>query len=550
MASIRELLGRSVGRRVQGLISVSLPSGEQAKPMDGGFGVGPTNDWSHDGWSGAASLGDDCLSTLGSIDWSKCPVSGAVLPGGDSDTLDGSGWLEARKAGRQELAFLLARCGADTGNSDYLDGACRAIDGWLDHDRCNVGIGWVHTTDVAVRVIRWGLILGWVSDEIDPSLRRRLAGAVSNHAEFLKSKLSLTPGDEDHRLLVQASGLVVAGLMWPELKGAGEWWSRGIAIIGRYLSRAILPDGAPASADTELHGLVLQSCLVARGFCMARGVSFPSESDAALVRGAWFSRVVKGGKGGFRVYLNSMGELLPAWSTPVGESVWSAVVGLGLASDVGEAGSAEVDLQGSLLAGVPVNKCADIDVSQGYEPFGFREGGWTVVYGEKSGQSLKLVAPVSLSSMGQIVQPKWSLGETDVLVSPIFSKSVGSGDGQILSLRREPRKVLLNTVSSCSLGQMRRTVKLQGSRLEISDQYQEGGDLIVVWNVGADWVGWEETDKGWISTWSDRSLILKLPASLDWSHEYRTTPAGAVSVFVGRGSVSVGTKVISRFEIR
>jgi hypothetical protein len=550
VVSIRELFGRSVGKRVQEMMAVSLPYGEQARPVDGGFGVAPTDGWSQPGWSGATALGDACLSALSEMDWSKCPVSGAVLPKGDSETLDGAGWIDARKASRQELAFLLARCGADTGNTDYLDGACRAIDSWLDYDRCNVGIGWVHTTDVAVRVIRWGLILGWVSDEIDPSLRRRLAGAVKNHAEFLKSKLSLSPGDEDHRLLVQAVGLVVAGLMWPELPGAGESWSRGVAIIGRYLPKAVLPDGAPASGDTELHGLVLQSCLVARGFCMGRGISFPAESEAALVRGCWFLRVVAGGASGFDIYADSMGELLPVWDGPTGESVWAAVVGLGLASGAAEAENTEPDRQGSLLAGIPIQKCGKLDLSDGFEPFGFREGGWAVIYGDMAGRSLKLVAPVSLSSMGLLVQPKWSIDGTDVLVSPQFSKSVQPGDGTILSLRREPRKVVLSTLSSCSLGEMRRTMKLQGSRLEIADKYQGGGDIITVWNIGAEWTGWESTDKGWISTCGDRSLILKLYAGLEWSHELRGGQSGPSNVFVGRGIISGGEKVVSRFELR
>jgi len=550
VASIRGLLGRSLGRKLQGFLSEPIPTGDQAQPIDGGFGTGPTNGWSCDSWVGASKLGDECLAELDGIDWSKCPVSGAVLPKEDSAELDGSGWVEARRAGRQELAFILARCGADTGDERYLDGACRAIDGWLDYDRLNVGIGWVHTTDVAVRVIRWGLILGWVSDEMDPGLRRRLAGAVKNHAELLKSRLSLTPGDEDHRLMVQASGLVVAGLMWPELPNAGEWWSRGVAIIGRFLSKAVLPDGSPASGDTEIHALVLQSCLVARGFCMARGVSFPVKSEAAIVRGAWFLRVVSGGDKGCPVQPYSMGELLPSWDGSNGESIWASVLGLGLAGDVEVPVDGPVDRQGSLLAGIRICRCPEIDLSQGFEPFGFREGGWAVVYGEKFGKSMKLVAPASLSSMGAPLQPMWSLGEKEVLVSPVFSKDVKLGNGEIVSLRRETRKVLLSVKGASSLGGVRRNIKLQGSRLEVADRYENSGDIISVWNIAADWTGWEETDKGWIAKCGERTLIVKLHSTLDWSHSIKSNAGENVNVFVGRGQVSGDERVFFRFELR
>jgi hypothetical protein len=245
-----------------------------------------------------------------------------------------------------------------------------------------------------------------------------------------------------------------------------------------------------------------------------------------------------------------MGELLPAWDGSSGESVWAAVVGLGLAEPIGDAVGGETDLQGSLLAGVRVHKCAKIDLSQGFEPFGFREGGWAVVYGEMSGSTLKLVVPVSLSSMGQFVQPKWSLGETDVLSSPEFSKSVQPGGGVISSLRREPRKVLISMMGGSALGEMRRNIKLQGSRLEISDQYQGSGDIISVWNVGLEWTGWEETSKGWVASCGSRTLVAKLHAGLEWSRELRSGSAGSFNVFVGRGLVADGEKVISRFELR
>ena len=547
MASLLAKVGRVLGRKLQEGLRAELVVGERAAPIDGGRGVSPADGWSADAWDGAEPIGEATMWQRGEFLWRICPESGDTLPNQPASELSGEGWAEARSAHRQEIAVVLARCWRESGREDFANGAIEALESWLAYDRSEVGVGWIHSSDLAVRVMRWGLISGWLREEIDPGLERLIAGAVLNHARSLEARLSLLSGDEDHRLVVQASGLVVAGLMWPNLPGAGGWWSRGLSLLGRYLDGVVLPDGSPVGGDPGAHLMAIEAALVARAFAVANGVGFPAGADSAIIRGAWFLRVLEGdGDEAGLLETRGVATVLPPWGCSKGRSLHAAVVAAGLATVDDDMAEGEIDRNATLLAGVRACCAAPLDRGDGWGLHAFRDGGWALAQADDG----RFALATRLALRGAPLQPIWSARGVEVLASPASISGVGLSKGELLSARAEPRRVVVRSEGGGSGGRIARECRLRGARLEILDRHEGGGDLMVVWHIAAGWSDWEQDGATFKAKSGDVKLTVKLSEELEWRRDEQESASGTISRLLGRGAVEPGSRIASRFELR
>src|SRR5262249_50977705 len=72
-----------------------------------------------------------------------------------------------------------------------------------------------------------------------------LLALVDSHASLIERRLSLYSSAANHTV-AEATGLVYAGVLFPELVGADRWRSIGVSLLEREIARQILPDGGGA----------------------------------------------------------------------------------------------------------------------------------------------------------------------------------------------------------------------------------------------------------------------------------------------------------------
>lgn len=91
-----------------------------------------------------------------------------------------------------------------------------------------------------------------------------LADLVESHARFIDRRLSLHSSTGNHTI-AECAGLVYAGVLFPELRGAQHWKQRGLKILEQEADRQILPDGGGVEQAfwyllfiTDLFGLVAE----------------------------------------------------------------------------------------------------------------------------------------------------------------------------------------------------------------------------------------------------------------------------------------------------
>jgi len=296
-ARLIEKLTLELPRKLRDRAAARGPLPEPAAPADGGRGGLPVSGGlPGERWEGALALGNRTLAELSELHWDRCPETGAVLPTAHRAALDvePGAWALARRAHRHRWFSTLARTYAETGSVAHAVAATTALGDWLATDRPEVGVPWLHASDAAVRLVHWSLGAGWLGEELDADLWRRMAGSAQAHARFLEANLSLGSSGSDHRLIAQACGLVVAGLTWPALEGSRRWWSQGLTLLGRHLPSQLHPGGVPTDLSFSLLERTLTLVLVARAACRANDVAFPADAESALTRGAWLLRLAVG----------------------------------------------------------------------------------------------------------------------------------------------------------------------------------------------------------------------------------------------------------------
>ncbi|MCB9742206.1 MAG: heparinase II/III family protein [Alphaproteobacteria bacterium] len=464
---------------------------------------------------------------LGFEPW-DAPASPADSPLGPRPSVvhQASSRLGVRPEAQQ--AWLPSLCREDP------EQACERLGRWLVADVPGRGPDWAHPSDAGARLLRWGLAATWA--ELDPDLRRRMAGSAVAHARCLSAQLSVGP--RDHRWVLAAAGLSVAGLLFPGLPEARAWWSEGLSALGRALPEQLLSDGSPALGGPAQLAAALEAGFVAAAFAEAAGVALPEGITPSLSRGAWFLRALRGGL-----------PELPAIGGP-------APCPLPLA--------------------LPGTEGAELVAERGWRMLSFREGGWVSAHGKVRGGPSRLVvhtrqvpAPWGHADAGQAL---WELDDGPVLADPGWLEGrpdLARPAAHGLLLAESPTPLSLQvarvdgraaTVSlEGALGPLlgTRTLRLEGARLLVQDSVEGEGEVEVVsrFPLGPGWSPAPAERGGWEAERGGRLLSVRVDEGpLRWSWEAAELASGAsvlpAQVLVGRGRLRGGERLRVRFEIR
>ncbi|MCB9795714.1 MAG: hypothetical protein H6741_23720 [Alphaproteobacteria bacterium] len=422
---------------------------------------------------------------------------------------------------------------------DNPDAACERLGGWLVRDVPGVGPDWAHPSDAGLRLLHWALLAAWLGEGVDPDLRRRMAGSACAHAACLSAELGAGP--RDHRRVLAAAGVTVAGLVFPDLPEARRWWSQGLSALGRALPEQLHADGSPRLGAPAHLALCVSAAGLALRFAEAAGVAPPEALRPALTRAALFLKATTG----------------PEGLAPIG-------------------GPAPSPLPVDLSALIEVSE--DLTPERGWRMLSFRDGGWVVAHGRvRGGASLVLAhagaapPPWGHPDAGQIL---WSLDDGAVLADPGWLEGredlgrAGAHGGLIaagaapsaLSLsvaRVDGRRATLAMQGPLGPLAWTRSARVEGARVLIQDDLIGEGQVEAVarYPLGLGWRPEPAERGGWEARRGDRVLSVRADEGpLRWSWEdAELVVDGRVQAgraLVGRGALSGGDRLRVRFEIR
>ena len=218
-------------------------------------------------------LGYSRLSFGEPVDWHLDPVAGRRAPLVHWSRLDP---LDTTLVGDHKVVWELnrhqwmVRLGQAyrlTGDLRYARAFGAYMGQWIDANPPGMGINWVSSLEVALRLISWcwSLFLLRGAPALSPGLFGRVLEAIWVHASHVERYLSYYFSPNTH-LTGEALGLVYAGLVFPELPSAERWRTLGARILVDECERQILNDGvyfeqstgyARYTLETYLHFLIL-----------------------------------------------------------------------------------------------------------------------------------------------------------------------------------------------------------------------------------------------------------------------------------------------------
>jgi hypothetical protein len=243
--------------------------------------------------------------------WRRAPDTGRVWPVrffADINYREGNAVGDIRVAWepsrlQQLVALALVSDGDDQVSSRRAVALIESeLNSWVRSNPPWFGIHYVSAMECALRLIAVCHAL----DRVRGKLLHRdetwaaLQMLVCSHADFIAKRISLHSSAGNHTI-AECVGLVYAGMLFPELKGAALWRNRALSILAHEATRQILPDGGGVEQAfwyllfiTDLLGLTAELLLY-------KGVPVPHEIAAAVQRA--------------KTFLNSFAsspELLPA----------------------------------------------------------------------------------------------------------------------------------------------------------------------------------------------------------------------------------------------
>ena len=185
-------------------------------------------------------------------DWHLDPVAGTRWPERHWSRIDHRAahadpkWLW--ELGRHQHVVHLARAYRLTEEPRYALAAARHLESFLEQNPPGIGIHWRVGLELGMRLTSWAWAVEMLRDSpaATPDLGGRLIASVGAHLAQLERFPSLHSSANNHRI-GELAGLVVGGLAFPEVPGAGGRGDRGLEGLSHELARQVHPDGVDAS---------------------------------------------------------------------------------------------------------------------------------------------------------------------------------------------------------------------------------------------------------------------------------------------------------------
>lgn len=204
--------------------------------------------------------------------WFWDPISRTAWPGAECYAFDGArhdgGHRDARyvwEMNRLQFLHAPAALAIRSGDGQDARAAVETVLAWTDANPPFRGINWASGIELALRLVSVAMVVAAAGDTIDGHARERLRALVAAHGFWIRRYPSLHSSANNHRL-AEGLGVLVAGLLAPDLAPASDWSAEGRRILvgtGRTLFHAdgIGAEQSPTYAAFALEMIALGALL-------------------------------------------------------------------------------------------------------------------------------------------------------------------------------------------------------------------------------------------------------------------------------------------------
>ena len=187
--------------------------------------------------------------TSQSAHWSRIPMYSR--PTGDLKFI----WEPARFAS----AYTLSRTYWATEDESYPETFWQLIESWERQNPPNSGAHWKCGQETSLRIMAWCFALYAFADAeaTTPDRLARLVGMIAAQADRVSSDHKYARLQRNNHAISEGVGLWTVGLLFPELRRAGQWRKEGREILTDEAMRQIADDGSYIQNSTNYHRLML-----------------------------------------------------------------------------------------------------------------------------------------------------------------------------------------------------------------------------------------------------------------------------------------------------
>jgi Heparinase II/III-like protein/Heparinase II/III N-terminus len=210
--------------------------------------------------------------------------------------------------------LTLARAGRIFQDKRFASEIAEQLDGWLTANPPGMGINWVNTMEVALRVVNWIAIIealeSW--EPLTDPLRSKVTRSLQVHGRHIATNLEGTPYLRSNHYLSDILGLLVLGASLRGDPGAPKWFRQAHAAFEREIRKEVHDDGVGFEASLSYHGLALEIFLLAKTVAERHGRPFSPRFRERLVRMVEASRALRHPDGRFpQIGDSDSGRVLP-----------------------------------------------------------------------------------------------------------------------------------------------------------------------------------------------------------------------------------------------
>lgn len=270
--------------------------------------------------------------------WFRDTVSGALWPGAEAYCFD----IDVRATGRtrgdvkfvwevNRLQFLHPLCAAVAAGRAGPDQLLAVVRNWAEANPPYRGVNWFSGIELAMRVVSLTLIIAAAGPKLTGEDRIALRRMLAAHGYWLHRYPSRYSSANNHRV-AEGLGLLLAGMLAPDLAGASVWEVEGRHILEMEAALQILPDGVGAEQSPTYQAFTME--MLAFGALVGEMLEGPLDAivHTRLVAGARFLRALMDDAGvPPRIGDDDQGYVLagnPSFEPRYPASVAAAVAGL------------------------------------------------------------------------------------------------------------------------------------------------------------------------------------------------------------------------------
>jgi hypothetical protein len=265
-------------------------------------------------------LGSGWTSLGPTIDWHRDFKSGYRWPCSFFQDVQATRLTDASDAkvpwelSRCHHLLTLARAGRIFHDRRFANEATEQLDGWLTANPPGLGINWVNTMEVALRVVNWIAVMEAVEawEPLRDPLRSKLTRSLQVHGRHIAATLEGTPYLRSNHYLSDILGLLVLGASLTGDPDAPKWFRQAHAAFEREIRKEVHDDGVGFEASLSYHGLALEIFLLAYTVAARHGRPFSPRFRERLVRMVEASRALRHPDGRFpQIGDSDSGRVLP-----------------------------------------------------------------------------------------------------------------------------------------------------------------------------------------------------------------------------------------------